>query len=67
MKTLQKKDPVINKLRNHHHFWIEDEMLYETYKTIRGLRYMEKMAVPGMPNEQHCSEACMIYIAKEYK
>lgn len=25
---------------NHDHFWIEDNVIYESYKTIRGMRYM---------------------------
>lgn len=27
------------KSRNHHHYWIEDDVVYEAYNTIRGLRY----------------------------
>lgn len=29
----------IKRFRTHHHFWIEDNILYESYTTIRGLRY----------------------------
>lgn len=29
----------IIKSHNHSHYWIEDEKLFESYKTIRGLRY----------------------------
>lgn len=25
---------------NHHHFWIEDNVVYESYSTLRGIRYM---------------------------
>jgi len=56
----------IHKRHNHSHFWIEDEILYESYNTIRGLRFMEIKEVPGMPNEEKCSEECLKYIVKEY-
>jgi len=54
------------KRHNHDHFWIEDGVLYESYKTIRGMRYNQTMEVSGMPNEEKCSDACLKYIAKEY-
>ena len=37
----------ITKDRKHDHFWIENGVLYETYRTIRGLRYREKFEVPN--------------------
>ena len=54
------------KRSNHDHFWIEDGFLYESYTTIRGLRYAQIMAVGNMPDVDKCSEICMTYIAKEY-
>ena len=33
---------LIPRCRNHHHFWIEDSVLYESYTTIRGMRYCVK-------------------------
>ena len=29
----------ISKVHNHDHFWVEDCILYETYKTNRGFRF----------------------------
>jgi len=56
----------LNKLSNHHHFWIENEYLYESYGTIRGLRYVALFAVKGMPDSDNCTEAMINYIEKEY-
>lgn len=56
----------IPKRHNHDHFWIEDGILYESYNTIRGMRYMEVMEVHGMPDEEKCNDNCLTYIAKEY-
>jgi hypothetical protein len=51
---------------NHSHFWIREGVLYESYHTLRGMRYMEVMEVHGMPDEDKCSDACLNYIRKEY-
>ena len=56
----------IIKRHNHNHFWIENGILYESYNTIRGLRFIEVMEVIGMPDESKCTESCITYIAKEY-
>jgi hypothetical protein len=56
----------IPKRHNHDHFWIENGILYESYSTIRGMRYMEVMRVHGMSDEEKCNDACLVYIAKEY-
>jgi len=57
---------MITKSHNHDHFCIEDSFLYESYRTIRGLRFREIIAVGNMPDDDVCSEICMTYIAKEY-
>lgn len=59
-------DAIISKDRNHHHYWIENENLYETYETIRGLRYRFIMPVPGMPDTEHCTDSMITYMEKEY-
>ena len=56
----------IPKRADHDHFWIEDGVLYESYSTIRGMRYLKVMEVHGMPDEYYCSKDCLNYIAKEY-
>ena len=30
----------LTKSNRHNHFWIEDNIVYESYGTLRGLRYM---------------------------
>lgn len=57
---------LIPKKHNHHHYWIEGGILFESYKTIRGMRYMSIKEVPGMPDEDFCTKECLEYIAKEY-
>ena len=38
---------------NHHHYWIENEELYETYTTIRGMRFNFVKEVPGEPDNDN--------------
>lgn len=57
---------MVTKNKRTHHFWIDTETLYETYTTIRGLRYAKIMDVPGMPDNDNCDEACIRYINKQY-
>ena len=54
------------KSHNHDHYWIEDGNLFESYMTLRGLRYRHLMQVNGMPDCDKCTEAMIIYIEKEY-
>lgn len=57
---------MITKSHNHNHFWIKNGHLYESYNTLRGLRYRFLIYVKGMPNEENCTEECIDYINKEY-
>tara|TARA_R110002126_G_scaffold39767_3_gene117637 strand:- start:722 stop:895 length:174 start_codon:yes stop_codon:yes gene_type:complete len=57
----------MNKATKHSHFWIENGELYESYHTIRGLRYMYRFSVKGLPDTDKCSEAMLLYISKEYE
>ena len=59
-------DSAISKDKNHSHFWIEDEELYESYNTIRGLRYRHRFSVGGLVDTDKCSSVMMTYIGKEY-
>ena len=56
----------LTKDRRHDHYWIENEVLFESYHTIRGLRYRGVMEVAGLKDTERCSEAMIIYIEKEY-
>jgi hypothetical protein len=50
----------------HDHFWIKDGWLFESYHTIRGLRFRKRMQVTGMPDTDCCTAEMIIYIEKEY-
>jgi len=50
----------------HDHYWIENGQLYESYNTIRGLRWRHIGPVPGMEDCDRCTEAMIIFIEKEY-
>jgi len=56
----------IPKRHNHDHFWVEDGVLFESYNTIRGMRYDAIKNVPVMPDLDICGCAAISYIAKEY-
>lgn len=62
----QREVKILHKDEHHHHFWIENETLFESYTTIRGMRYRFRLDVPGMPDEEWCSVACINYIEKQY-
>ena len=64
-KTIESRKE-IPKHYNHDHFWIEDGYLYESYQTIRGLRYQQIKYVPGMPDMGKCDNECINYLFKEY-
>lgn len=72
IETMTKKEEMENpksKLwrdRNHSHFWIEDGELYESYRTIRGLRYMHRLSVPNLPDTENCPDDMLKYIEAEY-
>lgn len=46
----------IYKHPNHSHFFIADGILCESYKTIRGLRYLEIAIVDVQETEENVSE-----------
>lgn len=48
--------------RRHDHFWIEDGELYESYRTIRGLRWRHRLAVPGFPDCDKLEESQVAFI-----
>ena len=50
----------------HSHFWIKDNELYESYNTIRGLRYRHRLSLNGLPNTDNCLEDMILYIEMEY-
>lgn len=56
----------IPKRHNHSHFWIEDGILYESYNTIRGMRFMSMMEVGDITDTDKVDGYLEQYIAKEY-
>lgn len=46
----------LTKSKNHDHFFIDDGVLYESYNTIRGLRYMAVLNVAGMTDKDKLNE-----------
>ena len=59
-------DSALRKDRRHSHFWVEDERLFESYRTIRGLRYRYRFDVNGVADCERCTPEMLLYIAKEY-
>jgi hypothetical protein len=57
---------LISRDRRHSHFWIEDEELFESYHTIRGLRYRHRFGVNGLPDTDKCKPDMITYIEAEY-
>jgi hypothetical protein len=55
----------LNKCRNHDHFWIQDHVLYESYNTLRGMRYRAIMAVASEDNDR-LSDEDIKYIEDNY-
>ncbi len=50
----------------HSHFWIEDGVLFESYHTIRGLRYRNRFYVEGLPDTDRCSPEMILRIESEF-
>jgi len=76
-KTLDKNEPatdaytvlapvLLSRDRRYSHFWIEDGELFESYHTIRGLRYRHRFAVNGLPDTDKCQPDMIKYIEAEY-
>lgn len=52
--------------RRHDHYWISEQQLYESYSTIRGLRYRHIMEVPGMSDTDKCSQDLINIIENKF-
>jgi len=55
----------IKKKHNHDHFGIEDDILFKTYRTIRGLRYMGVCEVPNYEDNDNVSDEIIEKINSE--
>jgi len=59
--------PTLRRDRKHDHFWIDDGELYESYRTIRGLRYRHHLSVPGLPDMDAVPEAVIKEIEARFR
>ncbi len=50
--------------RKHDHFWVQGGSLYESYSTLRGLRFRGRGYVPGFPDTERCTDEQMAEIEK---
>lgn len=57
--------PFLWKDKNHSHFWIENGVLYESYNTIRGLRYRTRLIVK-MPDCEFVTKEMIKTIEEKY-
>ena len=57
---------LLSRDKRHSHFWIEDGELFESYHTIRGLRYRHRFSVNGLPDTDKCQPDMIKYIEAEY-
>ncbi len=64
METAELK--TLYKDRKHNHYWIEDGILFETYQTIRGLRYRDLLEVPDESDNDKLSADEITAIEKQY-
>ncbi|MDR3026047.1 hypothetical protein [Chryseobacterium sp.] len=63
-ETYERKE--ITKHLNHYYFTVQEEHLYEVYKTIRGIRYLVVCDVPGIPDTEQCNDDLIKYVEREY-
>lgn len=66
VKEMKENTRRLTKSHNHSHFWIQNEQLFESYYTIRGLRWRFIIDVPAMADEEKCSEYSLEFIEKEF-
>lgn len=67
MTVIEAKEKLITETRNHHHFWIEDNILFESYMTLRGMRYRGLLQIEGFSDTDLCSDDVLLEIATKYK
>ena len=54
---------MIIKSPNHDHFWTEDNVVYESYNTIRGLRYMKIVELDfNYPNRNNLTDNMLEFL-----
>lgn len=54
---------IIRKSHNHDHFWTENNIVYESYKTLRGMRYMEIVILEfNYPDKDNLTESDVSFL-----
>lgn len=54
---------MIVKSNNHDHFWTENNIVYESYRTIRGLRFMEVKKLPfNYPDHEKLTDSMVLFL-----
>jgi len=54
---------MITKSNNHDHFWTENNIVYESYKTIRGLRFMEVAKLNfNYPDHEKLTDSMVLFL-----
>lgn len=54
----------LKRKNRHYNFWIEDGYLFESYMTIRGLRYLE-VAKVDYPDRESLNEVDELIVASQ--
>lgn len=57
----------LRKDREHSHYWIQEEHLFESYNTLRGLRCRYIMDVIGYPDTDRCSQEVIDSIEQQHR
>ena len=54
---------MITKSHNHHHFWTEDNIVYESYSTLRGLRFRQILKLSfNYPNHEKLTDTMVTFL-----
>lgn len=58
----------ITKSHNHDHFWCENNIIYESYNTIRGLRFRQLIELNfNYPDKERLTETMIIFLNNIFK
>ena len=54
---------MIKKSNNHDHFWTDKNIVYESYKTIRGLRFRRITILDfNYPNHEKLTDSMVLFL-----
>jgi hypothetical protein len=58
--------PTLWRDEKHDHFWIDNGELFESYRTLRGLRWRHRLSVPGMPDMDRLTDGVIQVVEDRY-